>query len=163
MNKPLPITEYMELAYRRRGELINQTIMIERAMEQYLVQHFCTESDRQIELLETLLSTTHVSFFAKLEVVIIILERHDPTFLYAYPDVKKELTDIMEQRNIIAHSVLDFSNIMRNNANSKIVVTKYRGKKPKPIEYDEKRFNNLIILINKYGAAFYHWKRVLFP
>ena len=120
MNKPLPFTEYIELAYRRRGELINQTIMLERAMDSFLAKYFCNDTAKETELLEIFLSTTHVTFFAKQEVIMIILKKHIPEFVLAYPDVEKDLKEIMEERNIVAHSVLDFSDVNSNNKNSLI-------------------------------------------
>lgn len=92
-----------------RGFFITDTIAIERLIDDYIARYFCKTRKVQKELLELFLSTERIPFDMKRQAFKILTKKKHPDFEKTYKDFFPFLANIMEQRNIFAHYLLDMT------------------------------------------------------
>ena len=139
--------EYKELAFRRRGLILNEFSHLERLIDLYMAYHFCGVTEKAKELMNKVLSTKYIYFEAKLQ----ILKWIDPKLTKQTNDI---LNNVIPNRNIFAHHLLDTTK--RKKGNQKQTEThllKYSGDQYDQV-YTDKEINALHSLINKYIELF---------
>jgi len=154
-----PITKYSELAYQRRGLILNQTIDLEYAISKYISIFYVRDRYTYEELGNLILN--NITFSKKISIVKEIITTKDADFLKVHPTVFKDLEKIRKVRNEMAHSILHIEDtFVRNRHKLKAGVIKLGNKK---IEFEEKRINNLSEMIRKYLVVFMYWNNIIPP
>lgn len=93
-----------------RGAIINDVIFLERVIDDFIANYFCTDTIKRDELMELVLTNERYALGSKIEVMVRILKKHYPEFYKEYPNIKGELDFISEKRNVLAHVLLDTTN-----------------------------------------------------
>ncbi len=73
-NFPFEYHQYTDLAFHRRGVIINQTIMLERIIDDTIANYFCGQTKKKMEILELIISTNRMTFENKMQVLKFILK-----------------------------------------------------------------------------------------
>ena len=142
--------QYTDLAFHRRGVIINQTIMLERIIDDIIANYFCGQTKKKMELLELIISTNRMIFENKMQILKFILKNNNPTFL---KENEKAVSDILNiiipERNIFAHYWLETSKKLTDYLkDQKTVFIKFKDTTDY-IEYDEAKFINIVKTISK--------------
>lgn len=104
-----------------RGAFINDTIFLEKVIDNWLADFFCTNKKRSKALFELILCHDRLGVEAKRQVFLFIIQNYCNDFLKEYPNTSKDLTFIIEKRNILAHWLLDTSDHGIESGNLKFV------------------------------------------
>lgn len=83
-----------------RGALINQTIFLERQMDEYLSLYYCSTPKKKHELFDLLLGEK-LSFDAKRNAIIFLLNKHNSAILKKHDKLDENLNRIMKKRNLL--------------------------------------------------------------
>ncbi|MFZ4101202.1 MAG: hypothetical protein ACOYKR_04555 [Sphingobacterium thalpophilum] len=111
-----------------RGFFITDTIVIERRIDNYLANYFCSKPKyRRQELIEMILSSDSMTFEKKKNIFKVVLKKHQPTFEKEYPELFPFLNSIIENRNIFAHYLLDTSKEALKRYPNDIGFVKYKN------------------------------------
>ena len=98
---------YFLRAFYLRGKIISDTIHLERKMDDYIASYFCSDKEKKKDLMQSLLSTKRIVFENKRLIFDFIVNKNNPDWVIKYPKFKKDLIHIIEQRNIMAHYLLN--------------------------------------------------------
>ena len=66
---------YAYHASQVRGVIINEIILLERLMDEYISEYFCVDIDKRMELMDIIVSTKRITFESKSQILRTILER----------------------------------------------------------------------------------------
>jgi hypothetical protein len=99
--------EYLNHAHDVRGRIINAIAEMEQIIDWYIADHFCSKLEKRRELMDVIISTKHLTFQAKAEIIKCLVERNGHT-------TKKEankmydalVSKIAANRNVLAHCSL---------------------------------------------------------
>jgi hypothetical protein len=141
---------YTDLAFHRRGVIINETITLERIIDEILSHYFCGLSPKKQELMELIICTNRMIFENKVQVLKVLLEKHKPLFLKSNPTLFTDITKtIIPERNIFAHYWLvtsaELSEFIKNN---QTVFIKFKNT-TEYIYYDDTKFSDITKTIVK--------------
>src|SRR5689334_22576069 len=89
-----------------RGKLISHIIFLERCIDEYIVKYFCDTGEKRLELMKVIISTRKITLDNKKEVFLYLIKKYEPKFKTEHPTLNADLTDIIEERNRLAHYVL---------------------------------------------------------
>ncbi|MGY4537020.1 hypothetical protein ACVW0P_001434 [Mucilaginibacter sp. UYNi724] len=92
-----------------RGGLINEVILLEKIIDNWLAKYFCNNEKRKNEFFDLILCHDRLTYSSKVAVFVFIIQSHCKDFLKTYPYLAKDLNEIAEKRNILAHWLLDTS------------------------------------------------------
>jgi hypothetical protein len=145
----------MTKAFYMRGKIISDTIYLERCMDEYMARYFSDTKEKQKDLMETLLATKRMVFENKRLIFDFVVQKANPEFLKEYPNFKKDVIFIVEQRNVVAHHLLDSSSAGVANQANQIEFINFRDGMDKTV-YDldmkaniENKLNNCIRAVQK--------------
>ena len=146
-----PMHDYIEYASSIRGSIINAVAEMERTIDDYICGYFCRPAKKRSELMEVILSNTHVGFRSKIEILRYVLKKKKqakPEEITYFCDkvLKKKIVD---KRNMMAHNPLDTSRASINKFlqdKSTIHVIQYANIK-KVKAYTKKETGDLLMLI----------------
>lgn len=162
-NKGTPLRAYLDVLpkytkrdYERRGEIIARTVNLERIMDTLIANHFCKAKKKRNELLFLLLSTERITYENKRQILQWIWTTHCPERFKEYPTIFKDMQEIGEFRNTLAHNHLDIMGFMEYERNETTVLHKYKNAK-KVIEITEKDFKAKVNLITQYTHILMNW------
>ncbi len=143
MNDRKVYKDYTELAFKRRGLILNEVALLERLIDLYLAYHFCGVTQKAMDLMNCILSTRYLTFEGKVQ----ILKFINPNLLDEHPiSFKNILEKIIPQRNIFAHYTLYTPNRKPGRQTDSHFI-KYNGTS-EIITYTEQNINELHTLIN---------------
>jgi len=108
MDKDL-VARIQMAAYIYRGQLISDLIYIERHIDEALSRHFCSDPKKRLEIMQVVFGTDRLGFSNKVSMFQFICETHYSDFLKENPKMLSELKSLIEERNIVAHYMLDTS------------------------------------------------------
>ena len=148
-----PGYDYRQWAIHVRGTIITEVAKMERMIDDYIAKHFCHYRKRQIELIEVIISTKHLTFQSKADIVrFIVVRRGDATKEQATKIHNALLQEnkIAYHRNLLAHAELDTSreavNIFKADKQT-VRFIKFSANSTKPVVYDKKEVIRLLELI----------------
>jgi hypothetical protein len=150
------LPKYREQAFKTIGEIIASVSALERIMDSFIAEHFCKEKDSKKELCNLILSTNRITYESKREVLHHILNKHFPSFIKSHPTVLKDMQDIGELRNVMAHGLLDIQNFVNNTRNKKVVLKRYKGETEYMI-FNHNEVRQIIDKINNCANALRYW------
>jgi hypothetical protein len=101
--------DYLAHAASMRGRILNQVAEMERVIDDYICDHFCESREKKNELMEVILSTRHVTFSSKADIVRCIVERRKDATKAQATKIFNHLDKIAKERNMVAHYSLDMS------------------------------------------------------
>lgn len=91
-----------------RGRFIESCIQLETMMDAYIAQHFCDTNEKVSELAYLVLAP-RVSWREKLEIFKVLITKYNKKFEEEYGDFFKDITHIIEHRNVFAHFPADIT------------------------------------------------------
>lgn len=91
-----------------RGTYITEYTFLEICMSEYISRYFTKIEEKRNDLMNLFLCEK-VSFETKRVAFEYILKKKNPNILIEYPDMVKDIIELMNHRNIIAHYMLDSS------------------------------------------------------
>ena len=155
-------TEYKKLAYYRRGIIIDETITLERIIDEYISKYYCSNEESSKELMEMLLCTNKITFENKMQIFKVIIDKKKDDFNSRYPTfISDILHKIIPQRNIFAHYWLDTrEHLTEFLVDRKTVFIKYKNQ-TEYIEYDQFLFDKLTNTISKSITNFLEYTNVI--
>lgn len=147
--------DYTLRSFYNRGIIINETIFLERLIDDYIANHFCKTEDTKTEMKLLILCTDRITFGSKKEILQFLIETHNKETLKNHPKLFTDLTTILEQRNILAHYWLSTSqdSLDKIKINETVEYAKYKNK-VSIISYDSKKIDTHLALIDKYITLF---------
>jgi hypothetical protein len=89
-----------------RGEILNRTIFIERSIDQFIGSYFCEIEDKKDDLLLWIVCE-RMTFDLKKQLFEYLLKKTVPDFYERNKNDIAFLSSIMEERNILAHYLLN--------------------------------------------------------
>lgn len=98
-----------ERSIKIRGQIINDTIVLERTLDAYLSMYFSGVAEKGMQAYQLIFATDRMSFESKKQIFYFILQTYIPDALSRYPNINKDLTFIIEKRNIIAHQLFSLT------------------------------------------------------
>ncbi|MEJ5996100.1 hypothetical protein WG904_16850 [Pedobacter sp. Du54] len=136
-----------------RGNIINQTIMLERLIDEYLSNHFCKTQKSVVEIMDLIFGNKLITFESKHQVFREILNRHNKDFQSANKTIHKDIDEIIRIRNIMAHYLLDTEwDVVEGFSINEISFIKFDKKRKKEVFTIDKISSHLKMLdetINK--------------
>ena len=118
-----------------RGTVLNETVDVERKIDDYLSNYFCKNELIGNELKEMLWNTERTTLGSKKDILFILLNRYEKTLLKEHPTFIDTLERIIPHRNIFAHLSVDYSNDVLERENVEVVFKKYNKGKLDPKVY----------------------------
>lgn len=109
MNKQeeLLYAEMTLLAIKCRGAFINDICHLEKLIDETISRYFCDTNEKRGELLEIVLGNEKINFSNKVVTLKLLFEKQNPSIYVENPKMFNEITALIEQRNVLAHYMLD--------------------------------------------------------
>lgn len=98
-----------KLSHTIRGSILDQTIFIERFIENIISWHFCPDASRHDLFFTLILNHRDLRFSSKIEMLEELLKCCYPNLMKKYPGLIKKLNSLRNLRNALSHSMLDNS------------------------------------------------------
>ncbi len=147
------LIEFHSNSDKIRGSIINFTIALERAMDNYIANYFQTTKEKKKELLE-LLICDRMDFSQKAKALVDILrkkcKKEGTNFNAEYPSISTNLEKIGRNRNKFAHNM---SVPIPNSIDMKlhpVILIKFESKAG-VIRYNANEIVEIMDLIQKYS------------
>lgn len=140
----------LSTAIKVRGKIINETIYLERLIDEFLGRFFCSDPTRQAVLFDALLGTERITFENKRQIFQFVCERHYVQIKKENKDLFKDISTIIEHRNVLAHNLLNTTIDGYNKfiSNKSISVIKFKNTYT-VLEYSPRFVEELLELIAK--------------
>jgi len=135
-----------------RGKLISHIIFLERCIDEYIVKYFCNEEEKRLELMRVIISTKKITLDSKKEVLLYLIKNYAPELKKEYPTLNADLTDIIEERNRLAHYVLSATKEEIENYDGVVRLANFKND-IEIVLYDDDRINKLDDKVQKYIAV----------
>jgi hypothetical protein len=154
LNEATVIYGIQTAGYLYRGQIINDTIYLERRIDEALTRHFCVDEEKKKELFELIIASERMTFSNKIQVFEYLFRKHHKAFVEKYPLIFADLKNINEERNIVAHYLLDTSKEGKEAFinNNKFGFVKFRNS-TETIWREQKDYTKFHELQNKYILA----------
>jgi hypothetical protein len=141
-------------AWTIRGLIINETIYLERLIDEFLGRHFCPDPAKRVELFELILGNERINFESKRQILQFVLEKHHKKLVDENKSIFSDLKKIIDERNFLAHQLLDSSEEAFDKLKEgKIGFVKFRNSTEK-VWYDDPKLNKIRQSISDYIKLF---------
>jgi hypothetical protein len=139
-----------EDVFNFRGLVINQTIYIERLMDIYVSEYFTEDIVKQHELQELILGDRRMTYGSKYEVFHYLINTYKNDFIKTnFPNLLRDMKEISELRNEIAHLVLDTSPIGLEFLDKNVIVLiRFRNEGVR-IYYNEEKVDYIKLVLER--------------
>jgi hypothetical protein len=77
-------------------------------MDAYIAAFLCSEFERRQDLHLLILGNERMNFESKRQVFLQIIKKYNHKIFVEHPDIAKDIEKIIQERNILAHYLLDF-------------------------------------------------------
>lgn len=108
MNNPI-VVKIQTSGYNYRGQIISDLIYLERLIDEIISRHFCNDIEKRKEFFELIIANERMSFNSKIQVFEYLFRKHQKSFISNFPSVFSDIKNLNEERNIVAHYLLDTS------------------------------------------------------
>jgi len=142
-------------AIHLRGMATNGAIILERAIDEIIAEHYCTDREKRQEFIEYVISSKYLTAESKRSIFIQILKKHKADLYKKYKEAINWIQYLYEERNVLAHSELDLSKeaIVRYIDYKALTFIKYKGYNNKENDhlelFDSKRVDSLTKHLSK--------------
>ena len=110
---------YAWYASQCRGSVLNEIITLERLMDNYISSYFCDTEEKRKELMALIMCTERITFDSKRQVFETIMQRRHPEVYSKNKKTLNYLSNIMQERNKLAHYMLMYSEDAANGLDNK--------------------------------------------
>jgi|SRR5688572_12711490 len=114
--------KYVEETRRRRGKVIECSVIIERFIDIYIASRFCSRK-KKFGLMQYVLSTRFVSAESKRQIFFELLEKFEPKYFKEHQDVLSKISKVYTARNLYGHQLLVADEDSVNRFKNKKVIT----------------------------------------
>ena len=154
------LPKYQATCYERIGEIISATVGLERIMDSFIGEHFCSDKSKKTELVNLLLSTERITYESKRQVLKWIVETHYPNLKELHPTIFNDMQEIGELRNTLAHGYLNIHNFVEHTHKEILSVKKYKNE-GLYINLERKALKEYWEMIINYSNVLLHWKTMV--
>jgi len=121
------------MAAQIRGPFLEQAIYIERIIDDIVSLHFCPDETKRNLFFSLVMP--EINFAYKIDILKQLLKLCYPDLAKKYPKLSKDLVNIKDFRNDIAHAMLDTSDeFMSKKYSDRIQFTSFKKGQTKPHE-----------------------------
>ena len=135
--------DYHKAAVIVRGNVLNAATALEMSIDLYITTYFTEDLIKSEELMNLIISP-RMSFENKVQVLLILLEKHEPQVLEQSKYMSNDLRTIIEERNILAHYPLDSTPSALKNYYETNNLTFFKFKNVREVEYKRTQERNKI-------------------
>ena len=124
--------EYMDETRRRRGTIIEQTVIIERFIDIYIASNYCGHKSKRDALISDVLASRHLSAESKRKIFMDMLAKKEKRFLKQNEKQLDKISDVYIWRNYYSHQLIvaDEEAVKRYSKNKSITFFRFSdGKK----------------------------------
>lgn len=153
MNNPI-VVKIQTSGYNYRGQIINDLIYLERLIDETISRHFCNDIEKRKEFFELIIANERMSFNSKIQVFEYLFRKYQKNFISNFPAVFSDIKKLNEERNIVAHYLLDTSDDGQEKMRkeNKIGFVKFRNSS-ETLWRDQEDINKWHLLLVKYINA----------
>jgi hypothetical protein len=145
------MSNYILKSTELRGRIIEQAITLERYMDYYIASHFCKDNNLRREFMSLIVSTDRITFESKRQVLKVLIETYNKDFSAANPKIFSDLIKIMENRNQLAHYMINPSEESQKKFTNNGTITFKKFKNDlQDVEYSKQHVEELSNLISHY-------------
>ncbi len=142
-----------ETAIEYRGKIIHEACYLEKMIDTYIAMYFCEENPLKISDMQLLiLGDNRMNFESKRQIFDFISKNYDQNWYYQYKNISKDLQDIIEHRNVLAHCLLDTSEDSKNFQEGVIRFIRFKNN----VDYKVYTVDTLFDLWDKIGKCIKH-------
>jgi hypothetical protein len=152
--------EYIVYAHSVRGELVHKVAEMEQRMDRYICEHFCATPEKTKEFAEVIISTKHIAFSSKADIIKHLLKTNN----HATTKEANKIHDILlkkiaRDRNILAHCSLEVTHETVNDfhKNKNITFLRFLNVTSREV-YTQAKIKNLITSTEILRMYFYFIK-----
>jgi len=144
----------MDFVHMIRGTTIGEIVLIERFIDFYLSYIFAKDKQCRENLTDWVF-TERIAFAEKLQIFRLTIEKYNTKFKNDNPDYFKDITFLIEQRNIFAHYLLvNGDPEVKDYAKTGIVTFMKYKNDSKRIHYNRDMQDKLATTLIKYSRIF---------
>lgn len=154
------VMKYVEFCRKGISMVLINSTQLENTLSESLGQYFFpNEPTKSAKFISLVLYETNLSFKAKIDLFLKILEQDYPNIKSKYPKIADDFEDFRKFRNIIAHSNID-KNPKTVVKNPKIIRLDYykNGKKDK-VSYTQDMVSDRLHLTTKIMKVLYEFQK----
>jgi len=145
------ILEGIKRGYEIRGEIINNTILVERVADGFISVYFLGKSAKRLELME-LIICDRMDLSLKFDAVISILKKRCKNksidFKKSFPKIAEDFQIICKDRNKFAHNLM-FPNAWNFTNNTVISLIKFRDV-AEIVNYSDEKYKQILKRLEHY-------------
>lgn len=133
-----------------RGDIIGEAITLEGTLNLFIARHYCNNNKYEVEFLDTMLSTSKITFEGSRDTAFYIIKTYYPGFLERHSFITStHLQKLLEERNIFAHFPHEIStaSIKDFERDKTIRLIKYKGSKT-ILKYSPSRIMEILKSMN---------------
>lgn len=147
-----PLEDLVKNASDIRGAIINDTILLERYIDEYIARYMTTTQEKKLDLMEMILCTNRMTYSGKTEVFVeILVKTGSPLVASGKKSFLDGLKKIGSIRNFLAHHLLDTSDEGIKLWTDQTTIQFIRfDKESKPFAYNQDKINEAHRLLEKY-------------
>ena len=155
--------DIIDRSIQYRGKLLHNVSYLEMVLNAYIANYFCKgNSQRMSDMIVIMLGDDRVNLRAKADIFYNLATTYDRTWFDAYVSIRpkpreakkpynmnQDLVHVIEQRNIMAHRILDYGTFSKEAIPEDVVRFATMKNEIKPNDYSKAVFDELInITIN---------------
>jgi len=145
--------DYYDSAMSVRGSVLNAVTGLEMSIDLYIT-HYFTNDDIKSEELMNLIIAPRMSFENKVQVLMVLIERYDSSIIEENKSMNRDLINIIEERNIIAHYPLDITppGLKTYYESGNLTFFKFKNVRTNSIKGEKKEIkltNSIVYNVNK--------------
>ena len=141
------LTTYYEKASDFRGRLINASISLETRLAEIFAKFNQDES--------SILTNSELSFSSKTEILSELIAKFYPDVLDLFADILQDVTQVIQLRTIVDHSMVDSSqDFLKNRYSDRIQFIYIREGQPQKMIITDEDFNASMRKVAKLNKAF---------
>lgn len=161
LNHMRSTTEIYELAAKYRGNVLNEMSYLEKLIEVYIADYFTNGNlNKSNDMHLLILGDNRISYESKRQIFNEIAVKNNYEWYISYTGIKnhpkptkskpsigmnKDLIHVIEQRNLLAHCIVDTSDKARNE-NNKISFLRFKND-IQSFDFDNNSYSELMFII----------------
>jgi len=127
---PNQISKHFELDYNIRGSYLVQAIAIESIISDIIGHYFCQNNNRFGHFVGIIMNKSGITLASKIKILGKILQYNHPKQYKKYAKLMKQLKNVNEFRNLLAHSSSSYSQkFLSKKLDDRIVLAYYKDGK----------------------------------
>jgi hypothetical protein len=156
------LASYQEKASHFRGRLIDASISIEMRLAEIFTNFFNQDEVKRRFMYSSIFANSELSFSSKTKILSELIAKFYPDVLDLFPDILEDLTQVVQLRTIVDHSMVDSSqDFLKYRYSDRIQFIYFREGQPQKMIITDEDFNGSMRKVAKLTIAFEQLKMKL--